>query len=110
MLSEQDKKDADKMADDLAKKCGKRTALQLINAFLSLCPESEEIKMVTKKHYKAIAEIINYQVRYNANADPNEDGSLMVCEDIAKELADYFAEDNPNFNRKKFLKACGLED
>ena len=26
----------------------------------------------------------------------------------AKELANYFAEDNPRFDKEKFLKACGF--
>ena len=66
--------------------------------------------MTTRKDYKAIANILNYHIRYNANADGNEDGSLDVCEAITEELANYFAADNPHFNREKFLKACGVGD
>lgn len=28
---------------------------------------------------------------------------------IANKIADIFADDNPNFDNKRFLKACGLE-
>lgn len=66
--------------------------------------------MFTKQHYKPIADILSYHVKYNANADSNEDGSLDVCIDITNELADYFATDNSEFNKDKFLKACGVSD
>ena len=48
---------------------------------------------MTKKHYEAIAEIV---MTYRKEAIPEK-------------LADYFAQDNPRFNRDMFLAACGIE-
>jgi len=54
---------------------------------------------LTKKNYEAIADCIEYRLCARDN-HPHE---------IAKRLADYFAQDNPKFNRIKFLEACGIE-
>ena len=54
---------------------------------------------MTKKHYEAIADCIEYRLCAKDN-HPHE---------IAKRLADYFATDNKNFNRAMFLAACGIE-
>ena len=48
---------------------------------------------MTRKHYQAIAELISRGV------DPVE---------LVHLLSDIFEEDNPRFDRAKFLKACGL--
>ncbi len=66
--------------------------------------------MVTRKDYKAIAEIIEVNTEKHKQQGT---GSLLcdtVRKSIALELADYFATDNPKFDRQKFLNACGLED
>jgi len=58
--------------------------------------------MFTKQHYKEIASII-------ANShDACEDEGYWAVEGIAEDLIDYFIENNPNFDRDKFLKACGF--
>lgn len=57
--------------------------------------------MLTRKDYKAIAEIIK--------ANTNNECAAGAY-NIGLELADYFAKDNPRFDKDKFLKACGLED
>lgn len=57
---------------------------------------------MTKKHYEAIANII---VSQYDNANINDYGRYR----IACELADYFASDNPRFDRARFLEACGVE-
>lgn len=49
---------------------------------------------MTRKHFKAIAEIISSQ----------PDVSIT----LAEELASYFKSDNPNFDRDRFLTACGF--
>ena len=59
--------------------------------------------MDTKLPYEAIAEIIYNNLYNNVDlSDPQYKG--IVCD-----LANYFAADNPRFDRKKFLEACGLE-
>lgn len=53
--------------------------------------------MLSRKHYKAIAKIIvdaGYKWLYRKR--------------ISNDMADYFATDNPQFNRQKFLDACGI--
>ena len=54
--------------------------------------------MFTRKQYKAIAKLIKESTLYSF------DGVL-----IANEFADYFAKDNPRFDRDKFLSACGVK-
>ena len=58
--------------------------------------------MFTKQHYKAIAEIIR-QALYNS------DLSTPQYKGVVYDFADYFAGNNPRFDRKKFLDACGLK-
>lgn len=60
---------------------------------------------LTKKHYKAIGEIIGSTVEDEKDIYPYITAGSLACR-----LAKYFAKDNPNFDRHKFLKACGLED
>ena len=58
---------------------------------------------MTKKHYMAIAEIFNHYLCNNVDCD--------ICEYskwILKELVDYLESENPNFDRTKFLEACGV--
>lgn len=35
--------------------------------------------------------------------------SFIMLDEIARAMADIFQDDNPNFNRDRFLKACGIE-
>jgi hypothetical protein len=56
---------------------------------------------MTKKHYEAIAKAFYAYIATNTGAN--------IARPIAKDLADYFAQDNPKFNRSRFLEACGIE-
>jgi len=58
--------------------------------------------MFTKKHYKTIAEIVNLRTFEYENRD------VIDPELLVYDLTDYFAQDNPQFDRQKFLDACGL--
>ena len=53
---------------------------------------------MTKKHYEAIARIIDI-VAHDKHKHPHN---------VAYQLADYFQTDNKNFNRTRFLQACGI--
>ena len=53
---------------------------------------------MTKKHYEAIASILAIDTGYTRE--------VAI---IAERLADYFASDNPRFDRVRFLTACGIE-
>lgn len=61
--------------------------------------------MFTKEHYKAIAKIIKKHYEYCQLFTGTR---ALAAKDIAFDLADYFATDNPQFDRDKFLAACGL--
>ena len=67
--------------------------------------------MFTKKHYKAIAEIIKDNTQSEPHSQVNEAIATGINSGgryIALALADYFVTDNPLFNREKFLQACGI--
>ena len=51
--------------------------------------------MLSKKHYKAIAEILELNCR------DKEDKVVLV-----ERFSDYFKKDNPLFNESKFYQAC----
>lgn len=64
--------------------------------------------MTTKQHYKAIAEIVKKDgLDYELADMTAAPGS--VWSNFAGKLADYFATDNPLFDRDKFMAACGLD-
>ncbi len=54
--------------------------------------------MLTKKHFKEIAEIVLN------NTDKFK--SIALKSDFINDLSNYFIEVNPNFNRDKFIDAC----
>ncbi len=58
--------------------------------------------MLTEQHYEVIAKIINTRTFEYENRDCI-DPDLLVWD-----LADYFAEDNPSFDRDRFLKASAI--
>lgn len=60
--------------------------------------------MVTKKDFKAIADI----VKQACGIYDKQEVSGEIAYDISHNLADYFATQNPYFDRQKFLDACGL--
>ena len=62
---------------------------------------------MTRKHFEAIARIIatNKVETPAAGFDEGFDAGVSV---VASDLADYLATQNPNFDRQRFLTACGL--
>lgn len=66
--------------------------------------------MLTKKDFKAVAEIID-DIRPIFSQSTREDmGRTRACTRIAKSLADYFATQNLQFDRERFMQACGLTE
>lgn len=68
---------------------------------------------MTKKHFEAIAAIIHQANIFDTDpAAGFDEGYSVGIEDcaslIAESMADYFAKENPSFDRKRFLKACGM--
>jgi hypothetical protein len=54
---------------------------------------------MTRKHYEAIAAVIN------ATADANR-GNAGVLLEVAQGIAEFCADENPAFNRARFISAC----
>lgn len=58
---------------------------------------------LTKKHFKAIAEIINKNIAYE---DTSEKAKDYIYSEIINELSEYFKTENPLFDEDKFKGAC----
>ena len=58
---------------------------------------------MTKKNFERVAEIIRYH-------KINSPYLIVDLRRIANDLAKYFKEENPEFNRSRFLQACGWYD
>ena len=67
--------------------------------------------MMSKKHYEAIANriaLVSSGTKYlteNTAARGHQRGVV----ELASVLADYFATENPRFDRERFLAACGVQ-
>jgi hypothetical protein len=71
---------------------------------------------MTKKDYIAIARVMKLQLDSQLNAEcitqywvANRDGQVTAIECMIKYIADMCTEDNSNFKRDTFYKACGLD-
>lgn len=72
---------------------------------------------LSRKYYEGFAAIIRGNLdaiaAVRALPDTTSSVSLAACHqtvcDIAEEFADYLASDNPNFDKARFLSACGLD-
>lgn len=62
---------------------------------------------MTRKHFIAIANIVRDLI-IDAPAAGFDEGHTAGVEELARNMADYFVTENPNFDRARFLKACGL--
>ena len=62
--------------------------------------------MMSQKDYRRIAE--GTKNIYNRLRAIHELKSAAAVEVHARELAKYFKENNPRFDREKFLEACGF--
>jgi len=67
---------------------------------------SETYNHMTKKHYIAISEIVKGTAQHDTKYTEQ---TIKAFKILTYQLADYFATDNPKFNRKMFLTACGIE-
>ena len=62
--------------------------------------------MLTRKHFQMIADAVSE----TRSCDPGEQTTWRwACDDLSRTLANKLATTNPNFNRQRFLEACGVE-
>lgn len=61
----------------------------------------------SKKAYESIAGVLR-KVSAALDEAEDQDGACAII-DVATELSALFISDNPNFDRSRFLRACGLE-
>jgi len=59
---------------------------------------------MTKKHFKAVAEIVKEAKEDWRGGTPTE--AILIS--IEENLATYFAKINPYFDRRKFFDACDI--
>lgn len=65
---------------------------------------------MTKKDYEKIAGVLRLAIDCPVNEnDMFEVGMLADAKGIAIVMAAMLAQDNPRFDRARFLKACGIE-
>ncbi len=62
-------------------------------------PIKEGLNMLTKKHFEAVAQVLK--------AFP-EGAPTASQAKLAEAFADMFENENPRFERGRFLKACGV--
>ena len=64
----------------------------------------------SKRDYVAIARAIKAEriAATTMHDGAYQTGMLFSCSRIEQALADYFASDNPRFDRSRFLEACGV--
>lgn len=63
--------------------------------------------MTSKKDYEAVAKILD-QALGRAHGLGSEQERCSLTE-VAYELANHFSQDNPRFDRSRFLAACGVQ-
>lgn len=60
--------------------------------------------MLSRKYYTKIAAVLSEEREWATSPQKDE-----IMRDVAISLADYFVTDNPNFDRERFLTACGAD-
>lgn len=61
---------------------------------------------MSKKHYIRLAEVIRLAKPYAEGSDQAE----RIVRDIAGTIANVCEDDNPRFDRARFLAACGFPE
>ena len=63
---------------------------------------------MARKHFIAIAALLADANLAVVDEHGNPQAADIVMCDLTHALADYFQSENPNFDRERFIKACGL--
>lgn len=64
---------------------------------------------MTRKHFKAIAESLKFSKPVRSGSTVDYAGRINQWEHDVSTMADMCFEANDNFDRDKFLTACGVE-
>jgi hypothetical protein len=64
---------------------------------------------MTKKHFESIAAILARHKTWAPLGRSAKPVRGAIVGSLARDLADYFATENPRFDRYRFLRACGVE-
>ena len=62
---------------------------------------------MTRKDYVAIAKVFQHRAEMARNIQ-NAPSRIAHYSEVAVDIADVLARDNPRFDRARFLKACAL--
>ena len=66
---------------------------------------------MSKKHFEMVARILRETVIVDeSRVPPTRYKDRVVIESYARAFAAEFAEENPRFDRARFLTACGVEE
>ncbi len=70
---------------------------------------------LSRKHYIKVAEILNWRIKSTRNNTASDGLEITnkiidVIHTTTNDLAEYFQEDNPNFDRQRFLNAVQGSD
>lgn len=65
-------------------------------------------KIMTKKDYIAIAKVVKNARDIESSNRESETTKNAICDIIAYDLCKVMQSDNPNFDRNRFLLACGV--
>lgn len=60
---------------------------------------------MTRKDFQLIADVLKPWITRDGTPDVED----ALCASIARDFSDKLASTNPNFNRARFLRACGVE-
>lgn len=63
---------------------------------------------MTKKHFRQFAQAIDAQRRVTFSDKERQDDRLQTLRDVAEQFATIASQDNPRFDRDRFMKECGL--
>ena len=66
---------------------------------------------LTKKHFKAIAEILNREYLFNKEHNIEHKEAIdLTIEKLTNQFSDYFQSENSNFDRSRFIDAVKQEN
>lgn len=62
--------------------------------------------MMTRKHFEAIATVLRQENAHLAQGNVPDYAGQRTLSSLAYSLADAFEDDNPRFDRQRFIAAC----